>query len=95
MYRKRKKGELNEFTVEHSESDFAPETHEMVRKQETKKKLKPKTVKVTSKAKPRKYARKNSINSSSISISSTSLNYTLPEGNHLDSFDQFLVDGKR
>lgn len=68
----------------------------MPKKCETTKKLKTKKTKNLINPKLRKNARKNSANISSISVSSTSvLDYTLPEDNHLDSFDRFLADGKR
>lgn len=68
----------------------------MSKKCETKKKSKTKPTRNVTNLRSRKSARKNSANISSISVSSTSaLDYTLPEDNHLDSFDRFLADGKR
>lgn len=68
----------------------------MPKKCETNKKSKTKTTRNVTNLRSRKNARKDSANISSISVSSTSvLDYTLPEDNHLDSFDRFLADGRR
>lgn len=67
----------------------------MVKKQENKNKLKRKVKISVTTVKAGKNARKKISNLSPISVSSTSLNYTLPDGNHLDSFDQFRMEGTR
>lgn len=68
----------------------------MPKKCETNKKSKIKPTRNATNPRSRKNARNNSANISSISVSSTSvLDYTLPEDNHLDSFDRFRADGRR